>query len=108
MAATVVLVSGDWQTRALLRAQLLEEGCSVHAFESLGDAAPAFAGLARPLLVIAELSGDELPAELTQLSALAVGRPVWVLAKHSEVDEATLRGRGFEAAFFRPVHIGTW
>jgi DNA-binding response OmpR family regulator len=99
-----MLVSQDWQTRALLRAQLLEEGCSVRAHDLLSD---AFRALGRtpywPSLLIAELSGDESADELEQLSALARRLPVWVLASHSEVYEANLKGRGFETVLFRPI-----
>jgi len=104
-AATVVLVSRDWQTRALLRAQLLEEGRRVRAYELLRDAAPVFAGSPQPALLIAEVSGDEPPPELEQLSALARRLPVWILASHSEVCDATLAGRGFEMVFFRPLDM---
>jgi hypothetical protein len=106
MPPTVVLVSRDWQTRALLRAQLIEEGSSVRAYESLRDAAPALkSSLFRPSLLVAELSGDESPPELDQLLALAVRLPVWVLASRSDVAEATLKGRAFEAVLFRPIDL---
>ena len=101
-----MLISRDWQTRALLRAQLLEEGCSVRAYESLSD---VFRALGRtpfgPSLLITELSGDEGASELEKLSALARRLPVWVLASHSDVDEASLRGRGFETVLFRPIDM---
>jgi DNA-binding NtrC family response regulator len=106
MPPTVVLVSRDWQTRALLRAQLIEEGCSVRAFESLRDATaelPTSPG--QPSLLIAGLSGDESPPEVEQLSALAVRLPVWVLASHSDVDAAALKSRGFEMVLFRPLDM---
>jgi DNA-binding response OmpR family regulator len=99
-----MLVSSDWRTRALLRAQLLEEGCSVRAYELLRD---AFRAIGRtpfpPSLLIAELSGDDSANEMDQLSALARLLPVWVLASHSDVNEAVLGGRGFEMILFRPI-----
>jgi DNA-binding response OmpR family regulator len=105
-AASVMLVSRDWQTRALLRAQLLEEGYSVRAYELLSD---VFRALGRaplwPSLLIAELSGDESADELQQLSAVARRLPVWVLASHSDVNEAVLGGRGFEMILFRPIGL---
>ena len=101
-----MLVSRDWQTRALLRAQLLEEGCSVRAYESLSDAIPAFERAPfRPSLLVVELSGDEPPSAIEQLSTLAARLPVWVLASHSDVGEAALKGRGFETVLFRPIDI---
>jgi DNA-binding response OmpR family regulator len=105
--AGLVLVSRDWQTRALLRAQLLEEGCSVHAYESLQDAAAELkAGALQPRMLIAELSGRDWRSELEQLSELAARLPVWVLASHSDVDETILKWRGFETVLFRPVDMG--
>lgn len=106
MAPTLVLVSRDWQTRALLRAQLLEEGCRVRAYESVRDAGAALdRSLFPPSLLIVELSGEESPPDLEQLSTLAGRLPVWVLASHSDVDEAALKGHGFEAVLFRPIDM---
>ena len=105
--AKLVLVSEDWQTRALLRAQLLEEGCAVRAYETMQDAAAELrAGDLQPRLLVAELSGSDWRSELEQLSELASRLPVWVLASHSDVDEAMLEGRGFETILFRPVDMG--
>jgi len=105
--ARLVLVSRDWQTRALLRAQLLEEGCQVRAYQTLQDAAAELkAGDPQPRILIAELSGDNWRSELEQLSELARRLPVWVLASHSDVDEAILTRRGFEAVLFRPLDMG--
>lgn len=106
IAPTVVLVSRDWQTRALLRAQLLEEGLRVRAYESLTDATPELTRNSfKPSMLIIELSGNESPLELEQLSALAAPLTVWVLASHSDVDEASLKERGFEKVLFRPLDM---
>ena len=105
--ARLVLVSRDWQTRALLRAQLLEEGCPVRAYETLPDAAAELkAGALKPTLLVAELSGGDWRSELKQLSELAGRLPVWVLASRSDVDEVVLKGQGFETVLFRPVDMG--
>lgn len=102
----MVLVSRDWQTRALLRAQLLEEGCLVRAYETLQDAGAELRAfdLHRRMLM-AELSRDEWQSELQQLSELAGRLPVWILASRSDVDETALEGRGFETILFRPVDM---
>ncbi len=103
----LVLVSRDWQTRALLRAQLLEEGCQVRAYETLQDAAAELqAGDLQPRMLIAELSGDDWRSDLEQLSGLTGRLPVWVLASHSDVGEETLKTSGFETALFRPLDMG--
>ena len=102
----IALVAADWRTRALLRAQLIEEGFAVKAFESIHDAAEAFAGAAEPGLLLVELSGGESSAELEQLSAWAARVPVWVIASRSLGGAAGLGERGFERILFRPIDVG--
>ena len=104
----VLLVSHDWHTRALLRAQLIEEGCPVMAFESLADAERELKhrGAFEPRLLILDLAGGErAPSEIAQLSAWAGSVPVWLLATRSLGAETALEGRGFEAVIFRPFGI---
>jgi len=43
----VLIISRDWQTRALLRAQLIEDGCDVRAFVSPDQAKAALARIER-------------------------------------------------------------
>ena len=102
----VVLVSRDWQFRALLRAQLIEEGWSVRAFESIRDLEKEPRGGAFTAgLIIADLSGGEEAGELEQLSAWTRRVPVWVLATRSLGAASALDDRGFETVVFRPVGI---
>ena len=117
----VLIVSRDWRSRALLRAELIDQGVAVRAYESLRDArgaltAPGF----KPGLLVADLARaaglPEMPGEppdetsladeVDQLAELARQLPVWVLASHSDVGESELEGRGFEAVLFRPVGLG--
>ena len=106
--AQILLVGEDWKTRALLRAQLLEEGLDVEAHESVGAALgdsedPALL----PLLLVADVSASGNPArELDQLARWNKRIPVWVIASRSVIDEKSLQGRGFEAVLFRPVDLG--
>ena len=54
--AQVVLLEKDWPTRALLRAQLIEEGLEVEAIETAGEAFAMLQGPEpRPSLLIADL-----------------------------------------------------
>jgi DNA-binding response OmpR family regulator len=106
----VLLVSRDWRTRALLRAQLIEEGCPVMAFESVADAEEELQRSAfEPGLLIAEIAepagGEPAASEVAQVSAWTRRVPVWVLATHSLGTESALEGRGFEAVIFRPFGI---
>ena len=106
--AQILLVGEDWKTRALLRAQLIEEGLDVEAHESVGAALsdsedPALL----PLLLVADVSASgDAARELDQLARWSNRIPVWVIASRSAIDEKDLQGRGFEAVLFRPVDLG--
>lgn len=98
----------DWKARALLRAQLLEEGFEVEAHETAGA---ALEGLERqpylPALLIADLSASDNPdAEVNQLASRAGRIPIWIIASRTLDVEGGLEGRGFERIFFRPVDAG--
>ena len=106
--AEILLVAKDWQARALLRAQLLEEGLEVEAHETVNQAVASLDARERlPNLVLADLSMSEDPtfdAEL--LAAWAKQVPVWVIASRNLIAQKTLQGRGFEMILFRPVDVG--
>jgi len=106
--AQILLVGEDWRTRALLRAQLIEEGLEVEAHESVGAALRDSENAALlPLLLVADVSASRNPArELDQLARWSKRIRVWVIASRSVNDEKDLQGRGFEAIFFRPVDLG--
>ena len=106
---TQVLLAGkDWQARALLRAQLIEEGLDVEAHESVHA---ALEGLElrkpRPALLIADLSeSDDPPADVDQLTHWSKRVPVWIIASHTLILAKGLKGRGFEMILFRPLAVG--
>ena len=104
----VLLIGKDWKTRALLRAQLLEEGVDVEAYESLAEALEASIGIGEvPALLIGDLSESADPAVATaQLAHWSKRIPIWIIASRSVVDEKELQGRGFEAVLFRPIDVG--
>jgi CheY-like chemotaxis protein len=105
----VVLVSKDWQTRALLRAQLLEEGVDVAAYESAGEAIEDFIGQSAtsPALLIADLASSSDPAgEAEVLATWARQVPIWIIASHGLIIDKKLKGRGFEVILFRPIDVG--
>ena len=104
----VVLVSKDWQTRALLRAQLLEEGLDAVAFESAGEAIEDSSQSATlPALLIADLaSSDDPTGEAELLTAWARQIPIWIIASHNLIVDKKLKGRGFEVILFRPIDVG--
>jgi CheY-like chemotaxis protein len=106
--AEVVLVGRDWQTRALLRAQLIEEGLQVEAFETLCEVHARLEEPAcRPSLLVADLYSSEDPhAEIEQLTAWAKQIPVWILVSQSLLAEPQLKSRGFELILARPIDMG--
>ena len=104
----VFLAGKDWQARALLRAQLMEEGVSVEAYETVAEALARLEFFAaRPALLIADISASDHPsADIERLTNWASRLPIWIIASHTSSVEGGLEGRGFEALFFRPLEMG--
>jgi hypothetical protein len=104
--AEVVLVGKDWRTRALLRAQLLEEDIRVEAYESLQDALQALVP-SLPALLVADLTAsDDLMADIHSLADWTARVPTWILASRSPHVAKELEGHNFERVFFRPIEVG--
>ena len=104
--ARLVLVGRDWNTRALLRAQLVEEGVEVEAYESFKDALQALVP-SLPALLVADLTASNDPeADVRSLASWATRVPTWIIASRSSPVGADLEGRGFDRVFFRPVDVG--
>ena len=101
----VILVGKDWTFRALIRAQLLEEGLDVEAYETAADAAKAILGRYRlPKLMVADLTASDDPgAEVSQLARWAERVPVWIIAGR---EIASASDRRFARVLFRPVDAG--
>jgi len=106
--AQVFLAGKDWQARALLRAELLEEGVSVEAFETVREALAQIEFYPdRPPLLIAEVSASDHPsADVDSLASWATRIPIWIIASHTSSVTGGLDGRGFERILFRPVDLG--
>jgi CheY-like chemotaxis protein len=104
----VFLAGKDWQARALLRAQLIEDGISVEACETVAEALARLEFFpVRPLLLIADISASEHPlADVERLTSLAKRLPIWVIASHTLSVKGGLEGRGFERLLFRPIDMG--
>ncbi|HET9177734.1 MAG TPA: hypothetical protein VFQ24_05175 [Terriglobia bacterium] len=104
-----ILISGsDWTSRALLRAQLIEEGFEVEACEAVQEVVRLpWASKTMPALVVADLFESAHPAEdAVLLSRWAKLAPIWVLAGHGSAEAESLDGRGFERVFYRPLDVG--
>jgi len=104
----IIIAGKDWQSRALLRAQLLEEGLEVEAYETVSDAlATLERGTDLPDLLIADIStSDEPSADARDLSSWCSRVPIWIIASRTYIVEKSLRGYGFEIILLRPVDVG--
>ncbi len=104
----ILLVGKDWQARTLLRAQLLEEGLDVEAHETVRGALAGLEGsTVLPGLLVADLSSSDDPAtDAETLATWSREIPTWIIASHSLITEKSLKGRGFEMVFFKPVDVG--
>ena len=103
-----ILIAGkDWQSRALLRAQLLDEGFEIEAHETIPEGlATLEPGTNLPDLFIADISASDDPsADVEALSAWSRKVPIWIIASRAYIVEKGLRGHGFEMILLRPVDV---
>ena len=105
--AKVLLVGKDWQARALLRAQLIEEGVSVEAYETVDDALGQLEwSFPLPALLIADISTSDNPTvDVERLTIWARRIPIWIIASHTVSVKGGLEAHGFETILFRPVDM---
>ncbi len=103
----LLLIGKDWTARALLRAQLIEEGIDVEAHESVSEALDTLeTSPMLPALLIVDLTASDHPAaDADQLAGWTAHIPVWIIASRATIVGENLRGRGFEIILFRPVDI---
>jgi len=106
--AQVFLASKDWQARALLRAQLIEEGVEVEAFETVQEAvAQLELHSVLPGLLIADIFASDHPsADVEGLATWARRIPIWIIASHTSGVKGGLEGRDFDMLLYRPVDMG--
>ncbi len=81
-ACDILLVAADWQSRALLLAELQEAGYAVRALPGLRQALRALIGRRlRPRLILLDVHGDSdaAPPYAAQLADLAGGVPLVLL-----------------------------
>jgi DNA-binding NtrC family response regulator len=106
--AQIVLVGRDWKTRALVRAQLLEEGLDAEAFQSIDEAQDAVeATYPPPRLIVADLSSSAEPgAEIERLAQWSREIPVWILGSRIAGAAPDWERRGFERLWFKPIDVG--
>ena len=106
-----ILIAGKhWTSRALLRAQLIEEGFDVEAYEdfqSLDDRLQTIIDL--PQLLIADLfESENLEEDMAAISQWAKLAPIWIMAGHGAADSIAeaMKKMGVERVLFRPIDMG--
>jgi CheY-like chemotaxis protein len=104
-----ILITGkDWTSRALLRAQLIEEGFDVEAYEDVQAGVDRLWSSAdMPSLLVVDLFESMNQVEdMATLSHWAKLLPIWILVGHGTAEAGALEGQGFERVLFRPLDVG--
>ncbi|TAM80659.1 MAG: hypothetical protein EPN47_15505 [Acidobacteria bacterium] len=106
--AQILIIGKDWTARALLRAQLIEEGFEIEAYEDVKEVVRIlWASQTMPSLLIADLfECEDLAGDAALLASWAKLVPIWVLAGHGSAEAEPLEGQGFERVLYRPVDVG--
>lgn len=104
-APDILLICTEWPARALLSAQLIEEGHKVVPAESWPPPRIYFRAAARPRAVIVDLHGLADPQRvIDELPALAAPYSIVVIAALASVSIEDLRRRGFQVVT-RPAAV---
>jgi DNA-binding response OmpR family regulator len=103
----IVLLATEWRPRALLRAQLIEEGFEVLATDTWTAMRRYLRPRSKPRLVIVDLKGLPEPDQvLGDLKILMMPNQVLVLTAMGTVATARIRALGFQTVT-RPIRLGS-
>ncbi len=104
----IVLVAREWKARALLRAQLSEEGYKVMALRTIEEAMMLLGrGMVRPGLIILDTMGQGLnESVLTDLQALADDAPILVCTGPFDLARFDFEEAGLTNLLVRPFAVG--
>jgi DNA-binding response OmpR family regulator len=104
----IILVAREWKARALLRAQLLEEGHEVMALPTIEEAMMLLCrGMVRPRLIILDTVGQSLKEPiLADLQALAGDAPILVCTGPFDLARFDFKEAGLTDLLVRPFAIG--
>src|SRR5712691_12420636 len=106
-APDVVLLTAEWQPRALLRAQLIEEGFDVLATDTWTTMRRCLRPGSKPALVIVDLQGLPEPDRvLNDLKVLMKPHLVLVLTALGTVAPSQIHALGFRVVG-RPIPIAS-
>ena len=102
----IVLLAAEWQPRAMLRAQLIEEGFEVLATDTWSEMRRLLRPASRPLLAIVDVQGLPDPDRvLNDLATIMNPSRVLVLTAIGTVLADQMQARGFRVVR-RPITIG--
>ena len=107
MDEQVLLAGGEWRPRALVLAQLEEEGYDVTAVETWDEAELLLRKKAvRPAVLIFDLDGESHPeAALTTASKLMDPRRIVILTLAGGLTADAVRAHGFLHVLSRPYSV---
>lgn len=108
MEPDVLLVAPEWKQRALIRAQLIEDGLDVIAIESSDEAELRLSRRAvRPRAVVLALEGEDHPeATLATMVRLVAKNALIVLKAATVLAADRARALGASVVLVRPYDIG--
>jgi DNA-binding response OmpR family regulator len=104
-----ILIAGKyWTSRALLRAQLIEEGFEVEAYDDVrAGVARLWGSRGMPSLLLIDLLESDGPVEdIATLAHWAKLLPIWIISGRDTAGSGALAGKGFERILFRPLDVG--
>lgn len=104
----IMIAGEDWQSRTMLRAQLLEEGFEIEAHETIVE---TIAVLSResvlPEMMLVDVSASHDPAaDLKALSPWSHRIPIWIIASRAFRLDDGFHDHAFEIILPRPVDVG--
>ena len=106
--AQILIAGNDWAARALLRAQLIEEGLEVEAYENVPELVKRlWVGGDMPSLLVADLcDSEDRGGDIATLSHWGKLLPIWILVGQGVAEAEDLDGQGFERVLIRPLDLG--
>jgi DNA-binding response OmpR family regulator len=103
----IILVAKEWKTRALIMAQLSEEGYEVMALRTIEEAMMLLCqGVVRPCLIILDTMGQNLRESiLADLRTLAGDTPILVCTGPFDLAQFDFVEAGFTDLLIRPFAV---
>lgn len=104
----IILIAKEWKARALITAQLSEEGYEVMALRTIEEAMMLLSrGMIRPRLIILDTIGQSLKGYiLADLHALAGNAPILVCTGPFDLAQFDFEGAGLTNLLVRPFTVG--